>query len=163
MAIDKNQAVLNYLLTCNKIKNSPLYFNFINAKDSHNQIITSSEDVVLNRAYLDGSVNRKYVFTILTFKSITEQPIVKQSGYMNENVDDMSDVQTIIDWIAEQEEHHNYPDFGDNCLVESIKTTKDAPTLDGINTDVSPSLAMYSIVIEIEYLDKSHVIWGKGN
>ena len=38
--MDKNQATINYLLTCEPIYNTPLYFNFANIKDNVNQFLT---------------------------------------------------------------------------------------------------------------------------
>ena len=47
--IDKNQEVINYLIQCPQILNSPLYFNFINAKDDTNQFLTVSSDKYSNK------------------------------------------------------------------------------------------------------------------
>lgn len=157
--MDKNEAVISYLLQCPKILNSQLYFNLISAKDNHTQIITSANDKSLNRRYIDGSVLRKYSFTIVEFKSSAYNPIVKELGYSDENIEDMYDVQGLVDWIEEQDELHNYPDFGEDCVVESIKTTTDNPVLDGIDASAQPPLAQYSLTIEIEYLDKTKTIW----
>ena len=161
MRIDKNQAIIDYLIQCPQILNSPLYFNFINIKDNTSQILTTAEDITLSRPYIDGSINRRFTFNIITFKSITDSAIVKLENYANENVVDLSTVQSIIDWIADQEELRNYPDFGSDCIINSISTTTDTPRLEGINEDVSPQLAMYSISIVVDYLDTSKVIWGK--
>ena len=159
MAINKNQAVIDYLITCPTILNSPLYFNFINAKNDTNQLLTVSNDQYTNVSYIDGSVKRIYTFTILTFKSAADIAVVKASGYPNENLSDMHDIQVLIDWIKEQEELHNYPDFGEDCIVESITPTTDEPNFDGIDEQVSPPLAVYSTSIQIEYLDISKKIW----
>lgn len=159
MAINKNQAVIDYLITCPTILNSPLYFNFINAKNNTNQLLTVSNDQYTNVSYIDGSVKRIYTFTILTFKSAADIAVVKASGYPNENLSDMHDIQALIDWIKEQEELHNYPDFGEDCIVESIAPTTDEPNFDGIDEQVSPPLAVYSTSIQIEYLDISKKIW----
>lgn len=159
MAINKNQAVIDYLITCPTILNSPLYFNFINAKNDTNQLLTVSNDQYTNVSYIDGSVKRIYTFTILTFKSAADIAVVKASGYPNENLSDMHDIQALIDWIKEQEELHNYPDFGEDCIVESIAPTTDEPNFDGIDEQVSPPLAVYSTSIQIEYLDISKKIW----
>lgn len=159
MAINKNQAVIDYLITCPTILNSPLYFNFINAKNDTNQLLTVSNDQYTNVSYIDGSVKRIYTFTILTFKSAADIAVVKASGYPNENLSDMHDIQALIDWIKEQEELHNYPNFGEDCIVESITPTTDEPNFDGIDEQVSPPLAVYSTSIQIEYLDISKKIW----
>ena len=157
--VNKNQAVIDYIITCPTILNSPLYFNFINAKNDTNQLLTVSNDQYTNVSYIDGSVKRIYTFTILTFKSAADIAVVKASGYPNENLSDMHDIQALIDWIKEQEELHNYPDFGEDCIVESIAPTTDEPNFDGIDEQVSPPLAVYSTSIQIEYLDISKKIW----
>lgn len=159
MAVNKNQAVIEYLITCPAILNSPLYFNFINAKDDTNQFITVSNDQYTNVTYIDGSVKRIYTFTILTFKSAADIAVVKLPNYPNENLSDMHDIQSLIDWIKEQEDAHNYPDFGEDCIVESIRPTTDEPNFDGIDEQVTPPLAVYSTSIQIEYLDISKKIW----
>lgn len=159
MVNNKHQAVIDYLVTCPAIQDSPLFFNFINAQDGTNQFLTVSNDEYTSTKYIDGSVQKIYTFTILTFKSVNDIEIVQIPGYQNENVSDMEDVQALIDWIQEQEEIHNYPDFGENCIVESIKTTTEEPNFDGIDEQVEPNLAVYSTSIQISYLDISKQLW----
>lgn len=159
MSVDKNKAVIDFLITCPEIFNSPLYFNFINAGDSNKQIVTEANDYYTQKPYIDGSVARLYSFTIIDFRSISDQAIVKLSGYDSENVDDLADVQALIDWVSEQEDIHNYPDFGEDCVVERMRCTSDVPNLVGVNTDLTPPLAMYSVTIQIDYTDYSKVIW----
>lgn len=157
--IDKNQAVIDYLLTCPSVLNSPLYFNFINAKNDNKQIVTMANDKAINQQYIDGSIRKRYTFTIINFKSVTFIPIPKQEGMSNENVTDMLNVQEIIDWISEQSELRNYPNFGENCIIEDIRTTTDNPNLNGVDNSLVPALAKYSISIQIDYLDTSKMIW----
>ena len=168
MKVDKNQAVIDYLTTCPQIKDSPLYFNLINAHDNNVQILTTSQDNTLRRPYIDGSIPKKYTFNLITFKSITDLAIVKnystststsEDEYVNENVDDLADVQALLDWLQEQDELRNYPDFGDDCYIDSLITTTDEPRFDGVNTELTPNLAMYTIAIEIKYIDESKMIW----
>ena len=157
--IDKNQAIIDYLITCPQIQNSPLYFNLIEAHDNNVQIVTTSEDVTTRRPYVNGEIPKRYTFNLITFKSITDLAVVKDDEYMNENVDDLADVQTLLDWLHEQEDEHNYPDFGENCYIDSLQTTTDTPRFDGINTELTPPLAMYSIAIVINYIDTSKMLW----
>lgn len=158
-SVDKNQAVIDFLITCPAIRDGPLYFNFINASDNNKQIVTVSNDVALNKNYIDGSQLRRYVFTLIDFKSVTDNALVMLTNYPNENVIDMSDVQAIIDWIQTQEDEQNYPNFGEDCTVQKISTTTDTPKLDGINVEVTPALAMYSLTVQIDYIDTSKKIW----
>lgn len=159
MNIDKNQAVINYLISCPTIQGSPLYFNFINAEDETNQFVTTSNDMYTNTSYIDGSVLKVYMFTIITFRSAADIAVVKMEGYQNENVSDMSDIQALIDWVREQDDLKNFPDFGEDCIVESIQPTTENPTFNGIDEQISPPLAVYSTSIQIRYLDISKKIW----
>lgn len=159
MTVDKNQAIIDYLLQCTDIDGKSIYFNLINESDDSIQILTTAEDKMMNKPYIDGSVLKRYTFNIIVFKSITESPLVTQEGYTNENVDDLAEVQALLDWIIEQKDLQNYPDFGENCLIDDIDTTTETPRFDGINSEMNPPLAMYSISIVIEYLDKSKMLW----
>lgn len=157
--VDKNQAVIDYLLTCPAIVNSPLYFNFINAQNDTNQFLTSTSDMYTTRRYIDGSATKIYIFSIITFKSVADIALPKLDGYESENVSDMATIQQLIDWISEQEELKNYPNFGEDCEVDEILTTTDNPHFDGVDNQVSPPLAVYSVTIQIRYIDRSKMIW----
>lgn len=159
--VNKDQAIIDFLITCPIIKNSSLYFNFINAKDNNNQIITMSNDKSLNRNFVDGSVLKRYSFILISFKSITENAIPKTAGMTDENVEDKMDVQSIIDWITEQNDLHNYPNFGEKCDIDGMEALTENPNLDGIDNTSSPALAKYSLSIRIEYLDKTKCVWNK--
>ena len=157
--IDKNQAIIEYLLRCPAISGSPLYFNFVNEEDDSRQVVTTSNDVLINRPYIDGSVSKRYTFTIIEFKSVTNNAVVSSIATYNENVEELADVQALIDWIEEQNDLQNFPDFGSTCQIDSIHSTTENPSLDGINTNTMPMLATYSVSIQIDYLDVSKVIW----
>ena len=163
---DKNQAVIDFLMTCPVIRANLLYFNFLNAKDKSKQIITV--DTPKNQAYIDGSVPKQYMFSIVDFQSVTYQPIpintvvpgtTEMTQYVSENVTDMQLVQGILDWVNEQNDLQNYPDFGKDCQIDEMKTTTNIPRLNGVDTQVTPALAKYSITIQIDYLDMSKMLW----
>ena len=71
----------------------------------------------------------------------------------------MQDIQALIDWIKDQQDIGNFPNFGEDCQVDEIYTTTDNPNFNGIDDQVSPPLAIYSVTIEIQYLDKSKKLW----
>lgn len=157
--MDKNQAIINYLITCPQIQNSPLYFNFVHGKEDDKQIITTANEKSINRPYVDGSVLKQFTFTIIDFKSVAYRAIVKDGVRVDENVEDLLDVQAIIDWIEEQNEARNFPDFGEDCIIDEITTTASNPNLNGIDSNVSPALAKYSISIQVRFLDTSKMLW----
>jgi hypothetical protein len=158
-ATDKNQAVIDFLLQCPAIYNNQLYFNFLNAQDESKQMITQANDVALNKKYIDGSVLKRYTFTLVDFRSVVFQPLPKVEGYTSENVEEMLDVQGIIDWVNEKADAQEYPDFGENCFIDNMKTTSDNPNLNGVDTTVTPALAKYSMSIQIDYIDTTKQIW----
>ena len=159
MTVDKNQAIISYLLNCPAVKTHSMFFNFAEEKDSSNQVVTRSDDTVLNTQFIDGSVQKQFSFVLLVYKTATYNPIVKQEGFVNENVSDISDVQELIDWIHEQNDEKVFPNFGETCIIDSIETTSDRPKLNGVNNQVQPPLAQYQITINIKYLDISKTLW----
>lgn len=159
--MDKNKIVIEYLLGCPQLANNSLFFNAATGKDESKQIIKMGDDKRLQQTFIDGSVLKHYTFTIIDYKSISYQPIVKKAGSVekNENVSDMLNSQGIIDWITEQDENYNYPNFGEDYEVEKIQATIEDPNLNGIDTSTNPQLAKYSISIQIDYMDYSKVSW----
>lgn len=157
--MDKNQAMIDFLNNCPAVHDNPLFFNFINAKEDNKQLITLANDKILNKKFVDGSVMKIYTMTLVDFKSVAYQSIVKIAGKTNENVEDMFDVQAIMDWVNEQNKQENFPDFGTDCVIESIETVTDNPNLNGIDTTTSPGMAKYSFSIRVTYLDKSECLW----
>lgn len=157
--IDKNQAVIDFLLTCPAIQDNPLFFNFLNAKDDNKQLVVTGNEKSLNKAFVDGSVQKRFTFTIIDYKSVAYQAIVNSPILVNENVQEVFETQGIIDWISEQNDSRNFPNFGADCLIEEMHTLTDNPNLNGVDTSVSPALAKYSISIQIDYVDTSKMIW----
>ena len=157
--MDKNKAIIKYLMQCPTIKNNPLFFNFGEVEDNSKQIVTTSTDKNIESPYIDSSVLKRYTFTIIDYRSVIYQALVTIEGYDNENVEDMMDVQSIIDWIDEQNDNYNFPDFGNDCVVEEITALTDIPNLNGVDKDSSPNLAKYSIAIRVQYLDNTKKIW----
>lgn len=157
--MDKTQALIEYLLTCPKIANSALYFNFIKPQDEDKQFITEANERTLHTPYIDGSVEKRFTFTIIDYRSIAYQEMARYDITANEAVEEYLDVQSLIDWINDQEDIHNYPDFGPQCIIERIRTGAENPNLNGVDTSANPILAKYSISIQVDYLDKSKMLW----
>ena len=156
--IDKNKATLEFITTYPGIATSPIFVNFINANNDDVQFITDSNDKSLDKKFIDGSVMKQYTFSLVITKTITDMALAKDI-LLNENIDDIADIQAFMDWINEQGDNHVYPNFGEMCGIEEMHTVAENPSLDGINTEVSPALALYSMEIRIDYIDYSKVIW----
>lgn len=160
--MDKERVLLEYLITCPAIKNSPFYFNFIEAQDDNKQFVTSENDKVTNRNFLDGSIEKQYTFTIIDYKSVAYRAIVKSLNMeSDENLEEYLDVKALIEWITEQNNLKNFPDFGGDCIIDKIEALTENPNLNGVDTTTTPSLAKYSVAIRITYIDTSKAIWNK--
>ena len=162
MAVDKNQALIDFLTTCPLLDGS-VYFNFTTEKNNTVSIVTNTNDTATAKTFVDGTSLRIYSFTLINYKSLTHNAIIKVSGYSNENVDELYDIQGVLDWINEQAENRNFPDFGEDCFIDSMKTMSDNPNFDGIDGSVAPPMARYSVKVVIEYIDKTKQIYIGGN
>lgn len=157
--MDKNKAVVDYLLTCPYIKDNPLFYNFGKAESNNAQVVTLANDTKVNTTYIDGSVKKLYVFTIIVYKPVAYRAVVDREGATDENIDNAFEAQQVIDWVDSQNEARSFPDFGNDCSIQDIKAVTDQPNLNGVDKATTPALAKYSISIKIEYIDYSKVIW----
>ena len=155
--MDKNEIMLAFLKTCPYIKDDTMFFNFGNIEDGAHQLVTNSDDVSLQRPYIDGSVLKRYTFSIDSFKSAAYNPIV--NGYSDENVEDFKAIQELLDWVVEQNELQNFPDFGEDCIIDEMLPVTSKPALLVADTTVTPPIAIYRITIRIIYLDTSKQIF----
>lgn len=159
--MDKNQAIIDFLMTCQAIQDNPLFFNFLNAKDDNKQLVVTGNEKSIDKSFIDGSIRKRYTFTLIDYKSIAYQAIVNNPLLVNENVQEAFEVQAIIDWVSEQNDLRNFPDFGSDCIIEEMRTMTDNPNLNGVDTSITPALAKYSMSIQIDYIDTSKVLWNK--
>ena len=157
--MDKHEAMIAYLQQCPAVHDNPTYFNFAEGEDNTKQLVVLGNDKSVAKPYIDGSVLRKYTLTIIDYRSVVYQALATVTGYQNENVEELQDVQSLIDWVEEQDELGNYPNFGDDCIVDKIESLSDTPKLNGVDHSTTPNLAKYSISIQVTYLDKSKMIW----
>lgn len=152
--------MLEYLLTCPSISEHSLFFNYAEGEDNTNHFITEATDVRTHQPFIDGSVMKRYSFDIITYKSLGYTEVDTTDVTTDENLDELSEVQTIIDWVTEQGELKNFPDFGEKIEIDEMKCLTDKPVLMGTFTDtMGTPMARYSITIQIDYLDKTKMIW----
>ena len=155
--MDKNKAVIEYLVTCPSIVESPLFFNYGEAFDGNSQFNTIATDKRTNVHFIDGSVKKVFTFTLIWYKQIAHRAIIEDEE--DENMETVLDIQSVVDWVETQNDNRNFPDFGKNCEIDSIQALTDQPNLNSVDRSSTPALAKYSISIRIEYIDTSKRIW----
>ena len=156
MSKSKSQIMIEYLETCPYIQDNSLFFNFGNVEDDAHQMVTTSDDIRLQKPYIDGSVLKRYTFYIDSFKAIAYNPVIEE--YPDENVEDFQSATQLIDWIEEQNDIRNYPDFGEDCIIDEMHSQTEKPDLLFVDTSVTPQMAVYRITIQIIYLDISKTL-----
>ena len=166
--VDLNKRILDYIYECPVVAENPMYFCVAEEQDSNNQLVVSRETPQDAIEFIDGTVERTYRADILIYKSVAYLPIVTEEGasgtvpsssHPNENIEDLKDGQALIDWIEEQNDNRHFPNFGEYCIIDSVKTTTSRPVLNGINDALEPPLAQYSVGLEIKYLDITKQLW----
>lgn len=157
--MDKNKAVIDFLQTCPYVVNNPLFFNFAQEVADNRQVVFLANDISTNKSFIDGSVQKRFVFSIVDFKAVAYRALVEDKS--DENMENAFDVQALLDWVNEQGELRNFPDFGEDCKIDSMQAVTDQPNLNGVDRSPTIPLAKYSVSIKIEYIDYSKSIWNK--
>lgn len=157
--IDKHSAVIDYLQNCPEIAKYPLFFNFAEKQDNNQLFATYADRIESIKDYIDGSRDMRYTFTMVFYKSVAYNALV--DGRADENLDEFIDVQSIAEWIEEQNDNYIFPDFGEDCVINSIETLTNIPVQNSYDTegDMQPALAQYSLGVRIYYLDTRKVLW----
>ena len=168
MTDTKHSAVLEYLKNCPEIAKHPLFFNFAEEKDNNQLFATYANRNETTQEYIDGSRDMIYTFTIIVYKSVSYNQYIGNvsvgttvENYPDENLEEFIDVQSIAEWIEQQNDSKIFPDFGSDCVINSIETLTNIPIQKSQYTegDVQPALAQYSLGVRISYLDTSKVLW----
>jgi len=157
--IDKNERIIAYLRTCPEIQKSPLFFNFAEKEDNNQLFATYANSTDVEKKFIDGSKECMYTFTIIFYKSASYNPVLE--GLSDENMEEFIDIQSVVDWIEEQNDNNVFPDFGEDCVIDSIEPLTNIPMMNGpaVEGDMQPALAQYSLGVRIRYLDNSKVLW----
>lgn len=146
----KHLAVWNWFYGCPLFKE--LYFIF--SDGSNGDVVISPENVILPsscasddivKSFINRSYERLYDFTVTLFLPYTMQT------NSTENIDWISIVEGVNEWIENQEETGNYPTFPSGNTIQSITTL---PASNGISARDEDG-AKYQFTVRITYLDET--------
>ena len=136
---NKHDAVMQWLFQNDDVKR--LYFNFSDTRDSNVVIATSSGNRTL-KTYMDGSEMRAYDFAIIQYKRLNTVDVNS-----TENAEIMFDVEKLMEWVDEQENRKNYPNFA-GCFVTKVENLHNMPSVAGMDD----TEAKYMFSCRITYL-----------
>ena len=148
--------MIEFLQTCPNLS-STNFINFSDIKEGTSQFVLSSDDVALQRPYITGAILKRYTINIDNFKSIAYTPNISLA--VDENLEEFTEVQTILDWINECGDNRIFPNFGADCEIEEMYTTTDKPILISVETTTNQPVAVYRVTVQVDYIDNSRMIW----
>ena len=118
-----------------------LFFNFSSTDDGDTVIATSGD--MLLEDYISGMQRRRYAFDLI--RCLPAAFTENDPG----NVDMMEDIDSIVQWVQQQNDAGNLPQFPDGCAAESIEVLDDRT---GYVAATDQNRAKYMIPFAIEYM-----------
>lgn len=119
-----------------------LKLNAIIDKDGQATFDTSYNDVAIE-VYNDGTAKRQYTFQLRIITPWSD-------GLDKTNLKAMQLASNWLDWVSDQYENKNLPDFGDAVII-NIEPAQNAPALNRVNSE--ESTAEYLIQAIITYIE----------
>jgi chemotaxis regulatin CheY-phosphate phosphatase CheZ len=119
-------------------------FNFLDARVNSFAVVPIPAEAV-EKHYIDGSALKKYVFALQTIQNYSQTTD-------DVNTEAMFIMSRWQSWIDEQEEAHNYPDFGEKCSGYRLVNGSNMPTLAGVNRD--ECTAKYQFIATLYYMEE---------
>lgn len=118
-----------------------LFFNFSGADDG-DTVISPSGDTLLEE-YINGSQRRRYAFELIRFL-----PAAFDANDPS-NVEMMDDVESIIEWVRQQNDDGAFPAFSGGRTVESVGVLEESA---GYVAAQNEEKAKYMIPFAIDYM-----------
>ena len=122
------------------------------------RVLTQGSSRAENRHYIDGSEGRAFDFVIEFYKPLNTLPYIAERGEDNQNLKSVLDVQELSSWRDEQRYEGNAPDFGDQCVVDDVKSMNNEPVLAWVDAQQAPPIAKYTVTVRVEYIDYTNSI-----
>jgi hypothetical protein len=108
-------------------------------------IITDSTESTVLARFIGGPERKRYAFNIMANVPMS---IDMERGT---NIDSVSMFEEFSDWIRSNAREGNYPDFGEGCVVEAMRTSDTIPNL--VDVDNEAQIARYTLAVQIDYLE----------
>ena len=142
--MSKHDAVKAYFVSkVKELAGSMLNFNFSPESPNSISLLTNYSDKV-RKKYITGDALKEYGFSIIIVKEYSSESD-------DLNLEAMNFAQTFMEWLEEQNEKKEYPDFGENCTIEKMDNLQNMPNLSGVNYEAG--LARYMIQVRIIYTE----------
>lgn len=121
-----------------------IYFNVVPSEPDNITVNSVQNERELDR-FIDGSRRVEFLFAIDLTKEF-------DIGTSDNNLDAVQEFENIASWVETQNGLHNYPDFGQNIIIESIEVLETTPS---VTIDNQVQIAKYQGQFRITYLERS--------
>lgn len=121
-----------------------LNFNVSLGEEGNISFLTNYSDK-LRKKYIRVGAEKEYGFTVVITRTFSEETD-------DLNLDAMNFSQGFMDWIDEQDQKKEYPDFGKKCQVKKIENLQNMPNLASV--DWENMIAQYMLQCRVIYFEK---------
>ena len=122
------------------LTNNYLYYESAEAVAGIRVIVPQYGDYV-NKTDIIGYKYKSYTFIFIAYEQLDE-------GTSDVNVNNMLVMDAFLEWLEEQKEEQNFPDFGENCDEYEIEPLQNMANLATVTED---GLAKYMLGVKINY------------
>lgn len=148
MADSKHAAVWNWLMQCPHV--GDLFFNLSDGEIGSTKLIPS-ESVL--QTYIDGSTVRNYDCALTRFEACTLDPNDDM------NIESLRRFELLAEWIEEQAEKGNFPQFPEGQTVQEITVLTNEG---GFMALQEMDICKFMLQFRIEYLKSKSTFDQKG-
>ena len=140
--MSKHKALYDWVQTF--LDDNYLYFESADAYAGVRQLIPNYGDYV-NKTDVLGFKYKSYSFAFIGYEQL-------DTGTSDINIQNMEIMDKFTEWIEEQKENENYPDFGPNCSDFELFPLQNMADLAMVTED---GLAKYILAVRIDYKEET--------
>lgn len=118
--VNKDERLLQWAAS-NPYLTDTLLMNFLREHNGACDIVPIADEEVVKR-YINGTAIKRYDFMFRAMLDLSQNPDTA-------NTDNISILRQWQNWIDEQEEEGNYPDFGEKCSGYKLENLSNMPQL----------------------------------
>lgn len=141
MSDSKHRALKDWVQTF--LDNNYLYFESADAYPNVRVLVPNYGDYI-KRQDICGFKYKSYSFVFIGYEQI-------DTGTSDVNITNMEIMDEFTEWLVEQQENGNYPNFGENCSEYEIFPLQNMANLATISED---GLAKYMLGVRIDYKEE---------
>lgn len=141
MAKSKHKVLQEWVETF--LENNYLYFESADAYPNVRVIVPKVGDYV-NKTDICGFKYKSYTFAFIGYEQL-------DTGTSDINTQNLEIMDSFNEWIEEQQEAQNFPDFGPNCSEYELVPLQNMANLAMITED---GLAKYMLAVRIDYKEE---------